>query len=74
VIFTGDALVTHGGITGGHGPRIVSRAFTHDADQALRSLATLAEIDVPLVLPGHGQPFADGLAAATEAARQVGRT
>ena len=34
LLFTGDALVTYDGITGHHGPTVVSRAFTHDSAAA----------------------------------------
>jgi glyoxylase-like metal-dependent hydrolase (beta-lactamase superfamily II) len=72
VVFTGDALVTHDGITGLSGPRIVCRAFTRNSAAALNSLDTLAALDVPLVLPGHGDPFTGGAAAAAEQARKAG--
>jgi glyoxylase-like metal-dependent hydrolase (beta-lactamase superfamily II) len=72
MICTGDALVTYDAITGERGPRIVCGAFTHDSATALRSLATLAEIDVPVVLPGHGEPFTGGVNAAAHQASQAG--
>jgi glyoxylase-like metal-dependent hydrolase (beta-lactamase superfamily II) len=72
VICTGDALVTHDGITGRAGPRLVARAFTQDSAAALSSLAVLARYDMPVVLPGHGLPGSDGLSAAVALARQAG--
>ncbi len=72
VICTGDALVTQDAITGCRGPRVVARAFTQDADTALHSLDALDGIDVPVVLPGHGQPWTGGLDAALDRARQAG--
>lgn len=65
VVFTGDALVTHDGITGHRGPGTVCRAFTSDSAAALASLGRLAELPHALVLPGHGEPFTQGIAAAT---------
>jgi glyoxylase-like metal-dependent hydrolase (beta-lactamase superfamily II) len=71
-VCTGDALVTFDSITGGRGPRIVNRAFTHDSAAAMRSLGELAAVDASLVLPGHGDPVTGGIAAAVETARMVG--
>ena len=73
VLFTGDALVTHDGITGGHGPRIVCRAFTHDSKAALAALDALKGIDAS-ILPGHGDPYDAGVDTAVATARQVGPT
>jgi len=72
VVLTGDALVTHDGIVGRTGPRIVSAAFTHDTAAALASLDTLAGLEANLLLPGHGAPFEGEVAAAIRAARQAG--
>jgi glyoxylase-like metal-dependent hydrolase (beta-lactamase superfamily II) len=68
-VFTGDALITADGLTGGTGPRLVSRGFTHDSAAARESLATLAELsDYQVLLPGHGEPVVTGVArAASEA-------
>jgi glyoxylase-like metal-dependent hydrolase (beta-lactamase superfamily II) len=72
VIFSGDALVSHDGLTGLRGPRLVCRGFTHDGAAALASLDTLAGLGGGLiVLPGHGDPMAE-LSAAVEEARRVG--
>jgi glyoxylase-like metal-dependent hydrolase (beta-lactamase superfamily II) len=71
VVFTGDVLVTRDGLTGRTGPRVVARGFTHDSGAALASLTALAEHQVPLVLPGHGEPYANGLPAAVAEARRA---
>jgi glyoxylase-like metal-dependent hydrolase (beta-lactamase superfamily II) len=71
VIFTGDALVTRDDIVGRSGPRIVAAAFTQDTAQARRSLSNLARLDVPLVLPGHGEAFAGGIADAVSQAMRA---
>ncbi|MFE4832191.1 MBL fold metallo-hydrolase [Streptomyces sp. NPDC056672] len=75
-VFTGDALITHDGLTGARGPRLICRAFTHDSAAALASLDRLAELtehdgDLTL-LPGHGEPMAHGLAEAVTRARGLG--
>jgi glyoxylase-like metal-dependent hydrolase (beta-lactamase superfamily II) len=72
LLFTGDALVTYDGITGYHGPTVVSRAFTHDSRAAFASLTTLGTIDAALLLPGHGEPFAGTPADAASQARSAG--
>lgn len=69
VVFTGDALVTHDGITGRTGPGTVSAAFTNDTAAALGSLDRLAALDPGLtVLPGHGDPLPDALGRAVREA------
>ena len=72
VLFTGDALVTHDGLTGRTGPTLVCRGFTHDSAAALASLDRLARVPASLLLPGHGEPFTDGPQAAVEHARRRG--
>lgn len=72
LLFTGDALVTYDGITGYHGPTVVSRAFTHDSRAALAALTTLDTINAGLLLPGHGEPFTGTPADAAAQARTAG--
>lgn len=66
--FTGDALVTKDTVAGHVGPCVICRAFTQDSGAALASLEKIAEHEIATVLPGHGEPWRDGLA---EAARQA---
>jgi glyoxylase-like metal-dependent hydrolase (beta-lactamase superfamily II) len=73
-VFTGDSLVTSDALTAATGPRLLARGFTHDSAAALASLAALARYEVPLVLPGHGDPYPHGLAEAVELARENGIT
>ncbi len=73
VVFTGDALVTVDPSVGCVGPRVVSRMSTHDSVRALESLEQLAALPhSTLLLPGHGEPFADGPRAAVIRARATG--
>ena len=46
--------------------------FTADASTALRSLDRLEGIEAELVLPGHGEPWTGGVAAAIERVRARG--
>ena len=64
--------MTYDGITGYHGPTVVSRAFTHDSRSALASLTTLDTINAGLLLPGHGEPFTGTATDAATQARSAG--
>ncbi|MFN8517927.1 MAG: MBL fold metallo-hydrolase [Chloroflexota bacterium] len=69
-LFVGDALATRAVTTGETGPRLAP--FTADADQALASLARLETLDAGLVLPGHGEAWAGGVAEAVRLVRAAG--
>lgn len=73
VLFTGDAVVTHDGLTGHTGPTLVCRAFTQDSAGAMSALDRLARVPATLVLTGHGQPFAGTPQAITDRARRAGQ-
>lgn len=72
VLLSGDALVTLDPYTGETGPRAVARAATADSTQALESLARLETTGARTVLPGHGEPWTDGIARAADLARAAG--
>jgi glyoxylase-like metal-dependent hydrolase (beta-lactamase superfamily II) len=72
-VITGDALVTLDPYTGRRGPRLVARAATADSAKAWASLDRLAELYVTTVLPGHGDPWREGMRAAVETARVNGQ-
>ncbi|MER7795959.1 MBL fold metallo-hydrolase [Microbacterium sp. NPDC096154] len=72
-LLSGDALVTFDPYTTETGPRVVAAAATADVDQALESLARLDDTDARVVLPGHGEPWRQGVRSATAHARRVGR-
>jgi glyoxylase-like metal-dependent hydrolase (beta-lactamase superfamily II) len=61
-LFIGDAIATHSVTTGIDRPRIAP--FTADPDVALASLARLDGLEAGFVLPGHGQAWTKGVAAA----------
>jgi glyoxylase-like metal-dependent hydrolase (beta-lactamase superfamily II) len=71
-LFVGDAMATHSVTTGDDGPRI--SPFTADPVQALASLDRLADVEAGLVLPGHGQAWRGGVAAAVAAVRLAAAT
>lgn len=73
-LITGDALVTLDPYTGHRGPQIIAGAATADSALALASLDRLVSCDSgsTVLLPGHGEPWSGGVAAAVEQAREVG--
>lgn len=73
LLFTGDALVTLDMKRGRTGPQIIRGPQTEDAELALESLDVLAATNARTVLPGHGEPWPDGVARAVELARRMTR-
>jgi glyoxylase-like metal-dependent hydrolase (beta-lactamase superfamily II) len=61
-LFMGDAIATHSVTTGINLPRIAP--FSADPAEALASLARLEGLEARFVLPGHGQAWTGGVAAA----------
>jgi glyoxylase-like metal-dependent hydrolase (beta-lactamase superfamily II) len=72
VVMTGDALVMRNPLTGRVGPQIAPSALNRDSRQALRSLDALAGLPADIVLPGHGDPWTDGVAEAVDRAKAAG--
>jgi glyoxylase-like metal-dependent hydrolase (beta-lactamase superfamily II) len=71
-LLAGDALVTWDPYTGGRGPRLMPRASAADSERALASLDALAATGARVVLPGHGEPWREGIEEAVRRARAVG--
>lgn len=71
LLFSGDALVTLDMTRGRIGPRVIRGPVTEDAELALRSLDVLAATGARTVLPGHGEPWTDGVRSAVEIARKT---
>jgi len=71
VFLAGDALLTLDPLTREEGPRLPPDSLNTDSDQARNSLDRLADIEAEMVLPGHGDPWKDGLPAAVERAREA---
>jgi glyoxylase-like metal-dependent hydrolase (beta-lactamase superfamily II) len=74
IAMSGDTLVTRNPFTGRVGPQVMPAALNRDTDEALRSLDRLEGLGADLVLPGHGEPWTDGMAEAVRAARPAGRS
>jgi glyoxylase-like metal-dependent hydrolase (beta-lactamase superfamily II) len=73
-LFVGDELCTYNPLTGRPGPQVMPKPFNVSTAQCLESLAALENLKADVVLPGHGQPWRDGVAAAVEHARAAART
>jgi glyoxylase-like metal-dependent hydrolase (beta-lactamase superfamily II) len=71
VLMAGDALCTWNPLTGRPGPQLMPRAFASSEAQAAESLGRLDGIDAGVVLPGHGDPWTDGVAALVARAREA---
>lgn len=71
-VISGDALVTLDPYTGATGPQIVASAATADTARAMESLRPVEATGASTVLPGHGEPWTDGVASAVSHARTVG--
>jgi glyoxylase-like metal-dependent hydrolase (beta-lactamase superfamily II) len=72
VLFVGDALCTLNTLTGRRGPQIPPGAFNGSSEQALASLRRIEDVDAAVLLPGHGEPWRDGAAAAVARALDAG--
>lgn len=71
-LLIGDALATYSVTTGVDAPRIAP--FTADPAEALASLARLDDLEAGYVLPGHGQAWTRGVAAALAEVRAAARS
>jgi glyoxylase-like metal-dependent hydrolase (beta-lactamase superfamily II) len=74
ILFTGDVLCTKNPLTGRLGPQIMPSGLNEDTAEALRSLDTLTGMTADVILPGHGDPYRDGVPAAIAAAKAAGRS
>jgi glyoxylase-like metal-dependent hydrolase (beta-lactamase superfamily II) len=71
LLFSGDALVTLDMTRGRTGPQIIRGPHTEDSERAVESLDVLAATNAETVLPGHGEPWADGVKSAVDMARRT---
>jgi glyoxylase-like metal-dependent hydrolase (beta-lactamase superfamily II) len=71
-LITGDALVTLDPYKAARGAQVIAGAATANSDMALSSLEAIAQTGARVLLPGHGEPWRQGAAAAVAAALAVG--
>jgi glyoxylase-like metal-dependent hydrolase (beta-lactamase superfamily II) len=74
VLFVGDALCTRNPITGRVGAQVMPSALNVSTDQCFDSLQAIERVSAQVLLPGHGDPWREGAAAAIESARRLGRS
>jgi glyoxylase-like metal-dependent hydrolase (beta-lactamase superfamily II) len=71
-LMAGDALCTWNPLTGRAGPQLMPRAFATSIPQATDSLSRIEAIEAPVVLPGHGDPWTEGVASLIARVREAG--
>jgi glyoxylase-like metal-dependent hydrolase (beta-lactamase superfamily II) len=73
-LMTGDVMCTWNAYTGRTGPQIMPSALNVSSAQALTSLDNLRGISANLILPGHGDPWTQGVPEAIHRAKAAGRS
>lgn len=73
-LFVGDELCTWNPLTGRLGAQVMPSIVNVSTEQCFESLAALEGLQATVVLPGHGEPWREGAAAAVQHAREVGRS
>jgi glyoxylase-like metal-dependent hydrolase (beta-lactamase superfamily II) len=73
-LLSGDAIVTLDPYKGIPGAQIIAGAATADSEMALRTLDRIVATGARTILPGHGEPWRDGVEAAVASARTIGRS
>lgn len=71
-LMTGDAMCTWNAYTGHVGPQIMPSGLNMSNAQAFASLDKLSEVKADVILPGHGDPWTDGVAEAVRRAKAAG--
>jgi glyoxylase-like metal-dependent hydrolase (beta-lactamase superfamily II) len=74
VLLAGDAMCTWNPYTGRIGPQIMPSALNMNSAQALASLDALLAVTADVLLPGHGDPFTEGVSEAVRRAKAAGRS
>jgi glyoxylase-like metal-dependent hydrolase (beta-lactamase superfamily II) len=71
-LLVGDLLCTWNPLTGRLGPQIMPRPFNVSSAESLDSLGRIEQLEARALLPGHGDPWTAGPAAAVARAREAG--
>jgi glyoxylase-like metal-dependent hydrolase (beta-lactamase superfamily II) len=72
VLFVGDLFCTWHPLTGRLGPQVMPRSFNVSSQQSIDSLSRIEGLDAKALLPGHGEPWTEGAAAAAARVREAG--
>jgi glyoxylase-like metal-dependent hydrolase (beta-lactamase superfamily II) len=70
ILIAGDALLTLNPLTREEGPCVPPPPVNTDTAQARRSLETIKKSNADTLLPGHGEPWRNGVAEAVARARE----
>lgn len=73
-LLAGDAMCTWNPYTGRVGPQIMPSALNMSNAQALASLDGLLAVTADVLLPGHGDPWTEGIPEAVRRAKAAGRS
>jgi glyoxylase-like metal-dependent hydrolase (beta-lactamase superfamily II) len=73
-LFVGDALCTWNPLTGRRGPQVMPSALNVGTEQCFSALSAIEALSADVLLPGHGDPWREGVRAAIEQARAAGRS
>jgi len=68
-LFVGDAMCTWNPLTAAVGPQLMPRPLNVSYAECLSSLGRFDSVEAGVLLPGHGEPWRDGVASAVELAR-----
>jgi glyoxylase-like metal-dependent hydrolase (beta-lactamase superfamily II) len=74
VLLTGDALCTWNPLTGRPGPQVMPAGLAVSSAAEMESLARLEGLEAGMLVPGHGEPWTEGVDAAVARAREAGAT
>ena len=73
-LLAGDAMCTWNPYTGRVGPQIMPSALNMSNAQALASLDGLLAVTAGVLLPGHGDPWTEGIPEAVRRAKAADRS
>jgi glyoxylase-like metal-dependent hydrolase (beta-lactamase superfamily II) len=68
-LVVGDAMCTWNPVTGAKGAALMPHAFNVSNADALSSLQAIESVEADVLLPGHGEPWRDGVSSAVAEAR-----
>jgi glyoxylase-like metal-dependent hydrolase (beta-lactamase superfamily II) len=72
VLMAGDAMCTWNPLTGRLGPQIMPGGLAMSSAAEMESLGRLEGVEAGMLLPGHGEPWTEGVPAAVARAREAG--